>query len=124
MTHFLFDLVSNLALLVIVQIACCLYNRFASGPAINGTDVFAALLLFAFLFDAALTFVIFADAQSRYGQYSSSDAFVERACAYGLAIIVSFVWRSVARRSRPAPVSADKPVVIQTSPYSESHLPM
>ena len=89
MTHFLFDLVSNLALLVIVQIACCLYNRFASGPAINGTDVFAALLLFAFLFDAALTFVIFADAQSRYGQYSSSDAFVERACAYGLAIIVA-----------------------------------
>lgn len=124
MTHFLFGLVSTLALLVIVKIACVVYNRFTSGEAINGSYVFAALILFALLFDAILTFVIFADAQSRYGQYSSRDAFVERACAYGLAIIASFVWHYVARRSRPALLSADKPVVIHTSPYSESHLPM
>jgi hypothetical protein len=63
MTHFLFDLVSNLALLVIVRIACHLYNRFTSGPAVNGSDVFATLALLALLLDAALTFFVFADAE-------------------------------------------------------------
>jgi hypothetical protein len=124
MTHFLFDLVSNLALLVIVRIACHLYNRFTTGPVVNGSHVFATLALFAFLFDAALTFVVFADSQSRYGQFSSPDAFVGRACAYGLAIVVAFVWSYFARRARPQQVSADKPVVIRTSAYSESHLHM
>jgi hypothetical protein len=124
MTHFLFDLGSNLALLVIVLIACHLYNRFTSRPAINGAHVFAALALLAFMLDAALTFVVFADAKSRYGQFSSPDAFVERASSYGLAIVAAFAWRYVTRRSRPAQVSADKPVVIHTSPYSETHLRM
>ncbi|MGF6570585.1 hypothetical protein ABH945_002696 [Paraburkholderia sp. GAS333] len=122
MTHFLLDLVSNLALLVIVRIACHLYNRFAPGRPVNGSHVFVTLALFALLLDAALTFVVFADSQSRYGQFSSPDAFVERACAYGLAIAAAVVWSYVARRARPRQVSADEPVVISTSQYSESHL--
>lgn len=117
-------LLSNLALLVIVQTACCLHNRFTSGPAIDGRSVFTALALLAFLLDATLTFLVFADARSRYGQFGSSDAFFGRACAYGLAIIAAFAWRSVARRLRREQVSTDKPVVIHTSPHSESQLPM
>lgn len=125
MTHFLFDLVSNLALLAIVRITCHLYNRFTPGrPPVNGSHVFAALALLALLFDAALTFVVFADSQSRYGQFSSPDAFVERASAYGLAVAAAFVWSYLARRLRPKQVSADKPVAISTSQYSESHLHM
>jgi chromate transport protein ChrA len=124
MTHFLFDLALNLSLLVIVRIACHLYNRFTAAPAVNGSHVFASLAVFALLLDAALTFVVFADSQSRYGQFSSPDAFVERACAYGLAIVVASVWSYIARRARPQRASADKPVVIRTSAYSESHLHM
>lgn len=125
MTHFLFDLVSNLALLAIVRIACHLYNRFTPGrPPVNGSHVFAMLALFALLLDAALTFVVFADSQSRYGQFSSPDAFVERACAYGLAIATALAWSLVGRRMRPAQAGIDKPVAISTSQYSESHLPM
>jgi hypothetical protein len=125
MTQFLLDLALNLALLVIVLIACHLYNRFTSGPSIKGSLVFVALMLFALLFDAALTFLVFADAQSRYAQFSSPDAFIERACAYGLAIFAAIIWHRVTYRSPRKRASAeDKPVVIQTSPYSKSHLPM
>ena len=122
MTHFLFDLVSNLALLAIVRIACHLYNRFTSGPAVNGFHVFATLALLALLLDAALTFFVFADAQSRYGQFSSPVAFVKRACAYGISIVIDFVWPYVVRHARAQQMSADKPVAIRTSPCSESHL--
>lgn len=124
MSHFLFDVALNLALLALVQIACCLHNRLTSGPAINGARVFAALALFALLFDAALTFLVFADAQTRYGQFSSRGAFIQRTCACGLTITVALLWRFFARRSRVAQTSANKPVVINTSPYSESNLHM
>ena len=77
----------------------------------------------ALLLDAALTFLVFADAQSRYGQFSTSSAFFERASAYGLAAIAALAWRYAARRARAAKTN-DKPLVIRTSPYSESHLPM
>jgi hypothetical protein len=122
MANFLFDLASNLALLTIVVIGCGLYNRFTPGPAINSAHVFAALALAALLLDAALTFLVFADAQNRYGQFSTPAAFFARAAAYVLTIAIAFAWHHVARRKRAAQTSADETLVIRTSPYSESHL--
>jgi hypothetical protein len=123
MTNFLFGLVSNLTLLATVLCVCHLCNRLVPGAALNGTHIFVALALTALLLDAALTFLVFADAQSRYGQFSTSSAFFERASAYGLAAIAALAWRYAARHARPAKTN-DKPLVIRTSPYSESHLPM
>ncbi|CAB3783485.1 hypothetical protein [Paraburkholderia fynbosensis] len=124
MANFLFDLVSNLALLALVVIACRVYNRLTPGPAINGAHVFAALALAALLLDAALTFLVFADAQNRYGQFSTPAAFFFRAAAYVIAIVVAFAWHHVTRRKRAATTTTDKTLVIHTSPYSQSHLRM
>ncbi|CAB3638930.1 hypothetical protein [Paraburkholderia rhynchosiae] len=124
MTNFLFDLVSNLALLASVLIACHLGNRLIPGAALNGSHVFAALALAAVFLDAALTFLVFADARTRYGQFSTPSAFYVRSAAYALAIIAAFAWRSFGRRNRPANMPRGKALVIPTSPYSESHLPM
>ena len=81
MTNFLFDLVSNLALLAIVLVACQLCNRLIPGVVLNGSRVFAALALTAVLLDAALTFLVFADARTRYGQFSTPSAFWVRSAA-------------------------------------------
>jgi hypothetical protein len=125
MANFLFDLVSNLALLAIVVVACRLHNRFTPGPAINGTHMFAALTLAALLLDAALTFLVFADAQNRYSQFSTPSAFCVRAGAYALAIAAAYAWHHVARRTRAAKSSAaDATLVVHSSAYSESHLRM
>ena len=85
MANFLFNLVSNLALLAAVLIVCHLCNRLIPGATLNGPHVFVGLALAALLFDAALTFLVFADAQNRYGQFSTRAAFFQRAGAYGLA---------------------------------------
>lgn len=124
MTNFLFDLFSNLALLAFVLAACHLCNRRIPGASLDGSHVFAALACIAFVLDAALTFLVFADAQNRYGHLSTSIAFFERTCAYGLAIIAALVWRRTVRRSRPAKTGGGESLVIHTSPYSKSHLPM
>ncbi|MEZ0602749.1 hypothetical protein ACAX43_11455 [Paraburkholderia sp. IW21] len=124
MTNFLFDLVSNLALLAIVLSASYLCNRFIPGAALNGAHIFVALALAALLLDAALTFLVFADAQTRYGQFSAPAAFFERAGAYGLAAIAALAWQYVAHRTRSSKARTGDTLVIRTSPYSESHLPM
>ncbi|MFM0190236.1 hypothetical protein PQR25_31010 [Paraburkholderia nemoris] len=123
MTNFLFDLVSNLVLLAIVLSACHPCNRLVPGAALNGAHVFVALISAALLLDAALTFLVFADAQSRYGTFSTPTAFVERASAYVLAAIAALASRYVARRARAAKTNHNT-LAIRTSPYSESHLPM
>jgi hypothetical protein len=123
MTNFLFGLVSNLGFLAIVLSACHLCNRLLPGAALNGAHIFVALALAALLLDAALTFLVFADAQSRYGQFSTSSAFFERASAYVLAAIAALVWRYAARRTRAAKTNNNR-LAIRTSQYSESHLPM
>ncbi|WP_120298085.1 hypothetical protein [Paraburkholderia sp. BL23I1N1] len=126
MTNFLFGFVSNLALLAIVLSACQLCNRFVPGAALNGAHIFVALASAALLLDAALTFLVFADAQNRYGKFSTSGAFFERASAYMLAAVAALAWQFAARRARrvrPAKPNANT-LVIRTSPYSESHLPM
>ncbi|WP_429326247.1 hypothetical protein [Paraburkholderia sp. GAS348] len=123
MTNFLFGLVSNLALLAIVLIVCHLCNRLAPGAALNGAHIFVALALAALLFDAALTFLVFADAQTRYGTFSTPTAFFERASAYVLAAIAALAWQYVADRARATKTNKNT-LVIRTSPYSESRLPM
>ncbi|KAA1006291.1 hypothetical protein FVF58_27345 [Paraburkholderia panacisoli] len=124
MANFLFDVVSNLALLATVLLACGLYNRLTAGPAVNGARVFAALASAALALDAALTFLVFADAQNRYGQFSAPAVFCQRAGAYLFSIVAAFTWQSLARRKRATRMRADEALVIRTSPYSESHLRM
>jgi chromate transport protein ChrA len=127
MANFLFGFVVNLALFVVVLFACHVYNRLTSGSLINGSHVFIALAFTALVLDAVLSLVVFADARNRYGQFSASAAFFDRACAYALAIVAASVWSHVARRARRArqtKLGAGKPLVIRTSPYSESHLRM
>lgn len=124
MTNFLFDLLSNLALLVLVLTACHLCNCVMPDASLNGARVFAVLALIALLFDTALTFLVFADSRNRYGQFSTPTAFFERTCAYLLAIITAFAVHHLARRSRAAKAGPGETLVIHTSPYSKSHLPM
>ncbi|WP_144110149.1 hypothetical protein [Paraburkholderia sp. BCC1886] len=143
MTHFLFDLVSNLVLLAVVLTLCAMYNWLCNrlrnqpipGTTLDGALIFVALALAALLLDAALTFLVFADAQNRYGQFASPAAFYERAAAYALAAFVALGWRAISRRvfvhnghsghSRHSTKRrGGEPLTIQTSPYSESHLPM
>jgi chromate transport protein ChrA len=127
MANFLFGFVSNLALFVVVLLACHVYNRLTSGPLINGSHVFIALAFAALILDAVLSLLVFADAQNRYGQFSASAAFLDRACAYALAIVAAIVCGHIARRARRArqtKLGTGKPLVIHTSAYSESHLRM
>jgi hypothetical protein len=124
MVNFLFDVMSNLVLLAAALLVCGLYNRLTAGPTVNGAYVFAALATTALALDAALTFLVFADAQNHYGQFSTPAAFCQRAGAYLLSIAVAFAWQSVAHRKRATRMHADKALVIRTSPYSESHLRM
>ena len=103
MTNFLFDLVANLALLAIVLFACHLCNRLVPGAALNGAHIFVALASTALLLDAALTFLVFADAQNRYGKFSESSAFFERASTYVLAAVAALAWRYATRRTCAPP---------------------
>lgn len=124
MTNFLFDLLSNLALLAVVSMVCRLYNRFGSGAALSGPAIFIVLALTACVLDGLLTFLVFADAQNRYGQFVRPTSFFQRAGAYVLAIVIAFAWLRMSGRRRLAKGGPDKPVVIRTSPYSESRLRM
>lgn len=94
-----------------------------TGRRAQWAHIFVALALAALLLDAALTFLVFADAQSRYGQFSTSSAFFERAGAYVLAAMAALAWRYAARRTRAAKTNKNT-LVIRTSAYSESHLSM
>lgn len=115
MVNFLFYFTSNLGLLAAVLLACKLHNRLTSGRPVNGAMIFAALAASAFAFDAALTFLVFADAQTRYGQFSARAGFFERAGAYMLAIVAAFAWHRTVRRKRAARARID------TSPPSRTH---
>jgi hypothetical protein len=127
MNSFLTDLLSNITLLAVVVAACRLINRFAPGLTLSGAHVFVGLVLFALVLDTTLTFLVFADAQSRYGQFSTPAAFAGRAAAYATAAGIVLAWQFVVRRRRgpraPRTRKHDA-VVIRTSPYSESQLPM
>jgi hypothetical protein len=123
MSNFLFDLATNLAILAMLLIACHLCNLAWPDLSLNGGYTYLVLALTALVFDATLTFCVFADAPSRYGKFSSPSAFVERACAYTLtcALALYFARRIQARKQQ---ARASDALVIRTSPYTESHLPM
>jgi hypothetical protein len=90
---------------------------------LNGDYIYLLLAATALVFDATLTFCVFADAPSRYGKFSTPSAFVERACAYTVACALP-LYCARCLRIRMEKAKASHALVIRTSPYSESHLPM
>lgn len=123
MSNFLFDLATNLAILATLLIACHLCNLARPDLALNGGYIYVLLAATALVFDATLTFLVFADAANRYGQFSTPSAFVERACSYTLACALALYFARCTR-IRMEKAKAGHALVIHTSPYSESHLPM
>jgi hypothetical protein len=123
MSNFLFDLTTNLALLAVVLIACHLCNLARPDLALNGGYAYLMLVATAAVFDATLTFCVFADAPSRYGVFSTPTAFVERACAYTVTSALA-LYCAHRMRTRMKKVKAGDAVVIRTSAYTQSHLPM
>lgn len=117
-------LLSNLALLSAVQLACAIVRAVRPELHLRGTRVFIGIIAIAFVFDAALTFLVFADAGGPWRVRNPVETFFARAAAYLLAIVLAFVLARVWRRRgarRKAPPGA---LVIETSPYSKSTLPM
>jgi hypothetical protein len=102
----------NLTILAVVVTVCCVFNGWKPAVAANGCYVFIMLAGFAFAFDAALTFLVFADAQRRYGAFSTTGAFIERASSYVTACVVGLCFARL-RMHRHKPRAAD-PVVIPT----------
>jgi hypothetical protein len=125
MSNFLFDLVANLALLTMLLIVCHLCNVAKPELALNGGYIFVLLIVTAAVFDAALTFLVFADAQSGYGKFSSTTEFLHRAAVYALtgsiALLIARLYQLRIQRMKQTPADS---VVIQTSAYTQSHLPM
>jgi hypothetical protein len=124
MANFLFYLASNLGLLAAVLLACKLHSRFTSRTSANGAYMFMTLASSAFAFDAALTFLVFADAQTRYGQFSAQTAFYQRAGAYMIAIIAALGWHRAVRPRHAARQPIDNSPVTHTRAIPDSHHPM
>lgn len=125
MDIFVCCLLSNLALLAAVQLACAFTRAMRPDLNVRGTRVFLGVIALAFLFDAALTFLVFADARGPWRAYHPADTFFARAVAYLLAAALAAVLARIAkqrgaRRSTTAPGA----LVIETSPYTKSTLPM
>jgi hypothetical protein len=102
MLNFLLDLITNLIILALLLTACWAFNLARPDAKVNGYRVFVVLTTIAMLFDAALTFLVFADAQARYGQFSTTAAFVARAVAYVIACGVAILLERVHRRTASA----------------------
>ncbi|WP_346779250.1 hypothetical protein [Burkholderia sp. Ac-20365] len=119
MINFLLDLISNLVILAALLAACCAINWMRPDDAkVNGYRVFVVFVAIALIFDAALTFLVFADSQARYGKFSTTDAFVPRMAAYlsasGIAVLLSRM------RSRKEAGRAEARAVIRASGTSAS----
>ncbi|WP_240057150.1 hypothetical protein [Paraburkholderia azotifigens] len=113
MINYLLDLISNLAILAVLLAACCVVNRIRPDAGANGYLMFVAFVAVALLFDAVLTFLVFADSQTRYGKFSTTEAFMTRLAAYltacGIAIGLSRM------RSRRAAERTGARAVVGTS---------
>ncbi|MCG5072924.1 hypothetical protein [Paraburkholderia tagetis] len=91
---------------------------------VRGTRVFICVVALAFVFDAALTFLVFADAGGPWRDHRPSETFFARTTAYLVAGVLAIALARLGyRRSarRRAPPGA---LVIETSPYTKSTLPM
>jgi hypothetical protein len=109
-TNFLLDLISNQIILAFMLAACCIINLARPGATPNDYLVFVAFLAIALVLDAALSFLVFADSQARYGQFSTTQSGMPRFAAYLTACASPSVSRAsvAARRPRartPAPSS-------------------
>ncbi|RFU45898.1 hypothetical protein [Paraburkholderia sp. DHOC27] len=123
MSNFLFDLATNLTILAVLLVACHLGNLAKPELALNGGFVFVVMVAIALVFDAALTFLVFADAPTRYGKFGSPAEFVHRACAWAIvSILAMFIAFRASRSTRRSEKKAGDAIVIHTSPYTESHL--
>ena len=123
MINFLLDLISNLIILAMLLTACCVINWMRPDAKANGYRVFVVLVAVALLFDSALTFLVFADAQARYGQFSTTEAFISRAGAYLAACCVAVVLDRMHRRkaaTRDGERAAIRPST--TAAYTKSQL--
>ncbi|HKT96059.1 MAG TPA: hypothetical protein VJS30_05945 [Paraburkholderia sp.] len=121
---FICYLLSNLALLAAVHLACGFIRAMRPDLRVRGTRVFIGVIALAFVFDAALTFLVFADAGGPWRDHKPAETFFARSAAYLLAAVLAIALaRFGSRRSaqRGTPPGA---LVIETSPYTKSTLPM
>ncbi|MDE1143336.1 MAG: hypothetical protein V4793_20450 [Paraburkholderia tropica] len=140
MDNFVYCLVSNLALLAAVQLVCWFIRAMRPDLSVRGARVFVGMMVLACAFDAALTFLVFADAGGPWRERHPVEAFFPRAAAYVLSALFALVAGGLASRraaNRNAERSNERSnkrsnernaardgLVIETSPYSKSTLPM
>jgi hypothetical protein len=124
MRHFIDCLLSNLGLLALVHAACWIARQVRPELTLRGTRVYLALLGIALAFDAALTYLVFADAGGIWHQYDPGATFPLRGAAYGAAAALAIVLSRTGSRLVRAPVAQADSVTIETSPYSRSTLRM
>jgi hypothetical protein len=136
MDNFVYCLVSNLALLAAVQLVCWFIRAMRPDVSVRGARVFVGMMVLACAFDAALTFLVFADAGGPWRERHPVEAFFPRAAAYVLSALFALVAGGLVSR-RAADRHAEREtgrnserktarddLVIETSPYSKSTLPM
>jgi hypothetical protein len=128
MYNFACCLFSNLVLLAVVQLVCWFIRAMRPDLRnVRGERVFIGMMVIACVFDAALTFLVFADASGPWQVYHPVSAFFARCLAYALAVGVALILalRATRRSQRDANQHGkDGALVIETSPYSKSTLPM
>jgi hypothetical protein len=127
MYNFVCCLFSNLVLLAAVQGVCWFIRAMRPDLSVRGERVFIGMMVIAGVFDAALTFLVFAEASGPWQVYHPVSAFFARCVAYALAVAVALMLgrRATRRNQRDANKSGkDGALVIETSPYSKSTLPM
>ncbi|WP_109482930.1 hypothetical protein [Paraburkholderia sp. C35] len=114
MINFLLDLMSNLVILAALLATCCVINWMRPDVKANGYLVFVVLVAVALLFDVALTFLVFSDAQMRYGQFSTLEAFLPRLAAWLTSCAIALCLSRI--RSRKAAGRAAARAVMGASP--------
>lgn len=125
MYNFACCLLSNLVLLAAVHLVCWFIHAMRPDLTIPGERVFIGMIAIAFVFDAALTFLVFAEATGPWQRFHPVSAFFARAVAYMLAVTVAIVHARRAAAKREAHERGKNgALVIETSPYSKSTLPM
>jgi len=127
MTNFIGCLLSNVVLLALTHAVCWTARRLRPRLAVRATHLYLALLAIALTFDAALTYLVFADAGGNWAQHDPRETFRGRAAAYALAAVLALIAAHVGARIanlRAARRATSNTLEIETSPYSKSTLPM
>ena len=124
MSTFVCCLLSNLALLAAVHLACGCVRAMHPDLRVRGTRVFIGLIVLAFMFDAALTFLVFADAGGPWRNQKPAETFFARTVAYLLAAVLAIVLARVGRGRVARRATPPGAIEIETSPYTKSTLPM